>query len=293
MLMFPPQRTLREANTNTLEEVGTFVRKAPAESDKIPVAYVITGPNTASQQLLFDQLADSLQDVARPAKVVSLRSAEAPNLKATLKKIIRDATSRATPDDEDDEEELDLGGGRSRGGAGGRGSRYLDYDLEALHAFLRPHGSTRVVVAFQDTEAFDSGLLSDLVSLLDSWRDRLQFTLLFGIATSVELFQARLLKSTAPRLYGTQFDVVQASSVLESIFKAGIAHADCVVRLGPRLLQALVERQKEQVVGIQGFISSLKARARHLLPATRSLCCSELTDLICSTPICATSTPIQ
>ncbi|KAB5563563.1 origin recognition complex subunit 3 N-terminus-domain-containing protein [Coniochaeta sp. 2T2.1] len=246
------QHALREANKNTLAEVGSFVRSAPAKSDKIPAAYIITGPNTASQSLLFDQLADGLAEVARPAKVVSLRSAEAPNLKAALKKIIRDATSRVS----DDEEELDVGGG-----SGGR--KYLDYDLEALHAWLGPpppHGGTeaRVVVAFQDTEAFDSGLLSDLIALMHSWRDRLRFTLLFGIATSVELFQARLLKSTARYLYGGQFDVVQASSVLESIFKAGVAHSDCVVRLGPKMLRALVERQREQVVGVQGFVGSLK-----------------------------------
>lgn len=238
---------MREANRNTLDEVGAFVRDAPSKSDKIPAAYIITGPNTASQQLLFDQLADSLQDLAKPAKLVSIRSAEAPNLKATLKKIIRDATSRSS--DEDDE--LDISPGHD-------GRKYLDYDLEALHAFLKPHGSTRVMVSFQDTEAFDTGLLSDLITLLNSWHDRLQFTLLFGIATSVELFQARLLKSTGRCLYGGQFDVVQASSVLESIFKAGVAHGDCVVRLGPRLLRALVDRQKEQVAGIQSFISSLK-----------------------------------
>ncbi|OIW35363.1 hypothetical protein CONLIGDRAFT_639649 [Coniochaeta ligniaria NRRL 30616] len=245
--------TLREANRNTLDEVGAFVRDGLSKSDKIPAAYIITGPNTASQQLLFDQLADSLQDLAKPAKLVSIRSAEAPNLKATLKKIIRDATSRVS--DEDDE--LDLTSGQD-------GRKYLDYDLEALHAFLKPHGSTRVMVAFQDTEAFDSGLLSDLITLLNSWRDRLQFTLLFGIATSVELFQARLLKSTAQYLHGGQFDVVQASSVLESIFKAGVAHGDCMVRLGPTLLRALVDRQKEQVVGIQGFISSLKVSCHYL-----------------------------
>lgn len=240
--------------------MGAFVRDAPSQSDKIPAAYIITGPNTASQQLLFDQLADSLQDLAKPARVVSIRSAEAPNLKATLKKIIREATTSRASEEED---ELDIAPGRD-------GRRYLDYDLEALHAFLKPHGSTRVVVAFQDTEAFDSGLLSDLIALLDSWRDRLQFTLLFGIATSVELFQARLLKSTAQHLYGGQFDVVQASSVLESIFKAGVAHGDCMVRLGPNLLRALVARQKEQVVGIQGFISSLKVSRPLRVPPTES-----------------------
>lgn len=82
--------------------------------------------------------------------------------------------------------------------------------------------------------------------------------MLFGIATSVELFQARLLKTTARHLYGGQFDVVQADSVLESVFKAAVAGSQAMLRLGPGLLRSLVERQKDQVAGIQVFISSLK-----------------------------------
>jgi origin recognition complex subunit 3 len=42
----------------------------------------------------------------------------------------------------------------------------LDYDLEALHVFLRhQHSPRRVIVALQDSEAFDSGLLADLITL--------------------------------------------------------------------------------------------------------------------------------
>lgn len=90
-----------------------------------------------------------------------------------------------------------------------------------------------------------------------SWKDRIHFTLLFGIATSVELFQARLLKSTSQSLYGVQFDVVQMSSILESVFKCAIAHESCPLKLGPVFLNSLVERQQSQVAGIQVFISSL------------------------------------
>lgn len=90
----------------------------------------------------------------------------------------------------------------------------------------------------------------------------MSFTLLFGIATSVELFQARLLKSTSQHLYGAQFGVVQTSSVLESIFKAAVAHAANPLIIGPNLLSSLVERQQSQVAGIQVFISSVKASRR-------------------------------
>jgi origin recognition complex subunit 3 len=81
---------------------------------------------------------------------------------------------------------------------------------------------------------------------------------LFGIATSVDLFQARLPKATSKRLYGAQFDIVQAATVLESVFKAAVAGEDAVLRLGPSLLQTLVERQQDHVAGVQGFMSSLK-----------------------------------
>ncbi|KAK3362945.1 origin recognition complex subunit 3 N-terminus-domain-containing protein [Lasiosphaeria hispida] len=243
------QNVLREANRNTLDEVSTFLRAAEGEKGKIPAGFIITGPNIASQDLLFEQLAETLCKGSQ-TRFVRLRSAEAPNLKAALKKIIRDATVRVAGDDEEgDDVEVSVGQD---------GRKYLDYDLEALHVSLKLQQSGRVIVAFQDSEAFDNGLLTDLIALFHSWHDRIQFSLLFGIATSVELFQARLLKSIARHLFGAQFDVVQAGSVLDSVFKSAVAGSHALLRLGPSLLRSLVERQQDQVAGIQVFISSLK-----------------------------------
>lgn len=42
---------------------------------------------------------------------------------------------------------------------------YLDYDLEALHAFSKAQACKHVFVAFEDSEGFDSSLLSDLIPL--------------------------------------------------------------------------------------------------------------------------------
>ena len=47
-----------------------------------------------------------------------------------------------------------------------KGRRYLDYDLDALYAHVKANGCEHVYVAFQDSEGFDSGLLSELVQLL-------------------------------------------------------------------------------------------------------------------------------
>lgn len=113
-------------------------------------------------------------------------------------------------------------------------------------------------MAFEDSEGFDSALLSDLIVLFHSWLPRIPFTLLFGVATSVELLQARLLKSSCGLVYGAQFDVVQTDTILEQVFKPAVAGSDVALRLGPKLLQGFIERQHDQVAGIHTFLSSLK-----------------------------------
>jgi origin recognition complex subunit 3 len=95
-----------------LDAVASFVGEAHAEEDtKIRAALIVTGPNISSQGLLFEQLAEGLGDSAN-GPFVRLRSAEAPNLKATLKKIIRDATQQSF--DLEDDAELSVGKDVSR-----------------------------------------------------------------------------------------------------------------------------------------------------------------------------------
>lgn len=118
-----------------------------------------------------------------------------------------------------------------------------------------------------------------------SWQGRIQFSVLFGIATSVELFQARLLKSTARQLFGAKFDVVQADLVLDNVFKSAIAGTQATLRLGPTLLRSLLDRQRDQVAGIRVFISSIKVG----LLETFCQVHNRLHRLF-STPTCATST---
>ncbi|KPM39498.1 hypothetical protein AK830_g7090 [Neonectria ditissima] len=210
---------LRSSNQATLDQVSAFVTDSKTTgTDQVPSAFVITGPNIASQDLLFEQMSETLQR-STPSRFVRLRSSEASTLKATLKKIIRDVTSKISSNEDDEDDDLQVGDGRD-------GRRYLDYDLEALHAYIKPQNCEHVFVAFQDSEGFDSSLFSELIVLFHSWRPRIPFTLLFGIATSVELLQARLLKSACQLVYGAQFDVIQTAAILETVFKTAVAAAD-------------------------------------------------------------------
>ncbi|PMB73055.1 Origin recognition complex subunit 3 [Beauveria bassiana] len=256
------QAILRDSNSATLEQVSSFVRQAKTECfDKIPTAFIVTGTNIASQDLLFEQLSETLQSVS--SRFVRLRSTEVGSLKAVLKRIIRTGTSKATDEEEENDTEeketdVSIAYSISRSWLTGQGKRYLDYDLEALYAYVQTQNCDQIFVAFQDSEGFDSSLLSDLITLLSSWRPRIPFTLLFGVATSVELLQARLLKSACRQIYGGQFDDVQTDTILESVFKGAVAASDVPLRLGGPLLRWMLDRQRDQVAGIQAFISSLK-----------------------------------
>jgi origin recognition complex subunit 3 len=68
----------------------------------------VTGPNIASQGLLFNQLSSHLKSEIN-GPVVTLRSGDTSNLKAALKQIIRDATNQRI-DDEDEDDRIILGG---------------------------------------------------------------------------------------------------------------------------------------------------------------------------------------
>lgn len=67
----------------------------------MPAGFVVTGPNIASQSLLFNQLSERLKtEINGP--IVTLRSGDVSNLKASLKQLIRDATNQRSTDDKEE-----------------------------------------------------------------------------------------------------------------------------------------------------------------------------------------------
>lgn len=113
-----PKSILEESNEGTLTEVSSFVqdtvqreyvlfeelysRANILNSHIIPTGFIVTGPNIASQSLLFQQLSQRLkEDINGP--VITVRSGDATNLKAALKQLIRDATNQRSTSDDDDE----------------------------------------------------------------------------------------------------------------------------------------------------------------------------------------------
>ena len=88
-----------------------------------------------------------------------------------------------------------------------------------------------------------------------SWRKRIPFVLLFGIATSVELFQEKLSRNAVKCLDGTAFDVQQAG--IEDIFKAFNTEQP-TLWVGPTLSRMILQRQKDYIQGHSSFVNSLQ-----------------------------------
>lgn len=88
-----------------------------------------------------------------------LTSGECPNLKTLLKNLIKKTTSHVE-DDEDDEDDLKRPVASSRSGP-----KMLNFDLGHIQAWRQRNSVSSIVVAIQDSEAFDSNLLADVVDL--------------------------------------------------------------------------------------------------------------------------------
>jgi origin recognition complex subunit 3 len=137
-----------------------FISAASASPDEtkfaIPTGLIIAGPSIASHGPFFKRLGQNIKTDMDSTYVV-LTSAESPNLKTLLKNLIKKVTSHVEEDDEDD---MDRPATSSR-----HGPKLLNYDLGHVQEWRKKNRVSSIVVALQDSEAFDAGLLADIVDL--------------------------------------------------------------------------------------------------------------------------------
>ena len=92
---------------------------------------------------------------------------------------------------------------------------------------------------------------------LSSWNDRIPFILLFGIATSVDLFQEKLSQTTLRLLQGSEFEINQLD--VETLFKAvAYRNHSSSLWLGASLCRMVLERHRDHVQTSTDFIRSVK-----------------------------------
>ena len=99
----------------------------------------------------------------------------------------------------------------------------------------------------------------DILIRKDSaYLDRIPFTLLLGVATSIEIFHEKVPKSIIRLMRGEKFDVEKAEECLAKIFNNATIGTESVLRLGPSFSDFLLRRQKNHTQSIQAFVVALK-----------------------------------
>lgn len=149
--------------------------------------------------------------------------------------------------------------------------------MEVLYEYVKIHDVKHLVLAFRDSEAFDLGLLSDLLSLIryaiplqwislpantfaSSWNDRLPFTLIFGISTSTELFEGRLPRSTAGLLQGKKFKIHDVGDAINRIYDSIQMGDGSRLWLGHQISASLFDRSRDYFHSPEGFSRKVKVR---------------------------------
>ncbi|KAF2013289.1 origin recognition complex subunit [Aaosphaeria arxii CBS 175.79] len=264
------QATLEEADSATQRNIIDFISASKDDAldhRAIPAGLIVAGPSIASHGPFFERLGRRIEKETRSSYLV-LTSGESPNLKTLLKNLIKKATSRAENEDEDEES--------GRPTSTRNGPKILDFDLAHLHDWQEKNQASNIIVAIQDSEAFDAVVLVELIELLYSWSDRIPFILLFGIATSAESFEDRLSAKLPRYLDGQKFDVTQSDEIIERLFAATIAGYDTPLRMGSNLCRRILDRQKDHVQNVQEFSNGLKyAYMSHLYASPPSIFLSE------------------
>ncbi len=241
--------SLEAVNTAILGEVVQFVKDAPLwiDHERLPTGIISCGPKAGSETNLLEQW-KSTQAQSSSAIVVSLDSPQAATLMIALKNLIRAAITQV---DGADGYQTFLDERKRR--------IYMNYDLELLQEFVNSSNIQKCVVHLADTEAFDMAVLIDLISVIRAWRDRIPFVLLLGISTTVDLFEARLPKSTIRLLDCRLFDTsTGADPCLEMYQSLHHQSQGLSISLGPIASGALFEMSREQDAGATSFSQAIK-----------------------------------
>ncbi|KAF2674666.1 hypothetical protein BT63DRAFT_408831 [Microthyrium microscopicum] len=218
---------LSRANDAFVERVNAFLKDGPAVLTagvrSLKAGYVLAGPEGAGHAELFARLGGDVEGMVR---VVCLVPAEGASLRGLVRAFVR----------------------KVMGGEG--------VDLASVLEWVWEEKVGVLAVGVVDSEAFGSGVLVEFLDLLCSWSDRIPLVVLFGVATSIEIFQDRLPRTTLRALSSTQFDVVQSKVLLEQLFESTVAESEFWV--GPTLAGVLLERQQKHIQSPDDFVNAVQ-----------------------------------
>ena len=239
---------LSHAHSAVVADIAEYVKLIPPSdgSSGISTGLIVTGPSGALPSRLLEQrLGPNGSETV--AVVIHVDSSNAPNLVTLFKNIIRNAITQ-----------VDGYEGYHSFLREHRKLIPMSYDLELLQKFVKRKGIQRVLISITDVESFDMSLFPELVSVLDSWKDRIQFAFLLGISTTVELFETRLSKSTIRMLDGRVFHSCLQGDIFHAIYSLVQGTPGTNLWHGPTVSNVLLERSHDQDETPQSFTQAIK-----------------------------------
>ncbi len=238
-----------EEEDGLLGEIVQFVEEVPKHShqDRLRTGLIAFGPDTRLQTRLLERWR-STQSQKNAAIVVKIDSTQTSNLMTALKNVIRTAIIQ-----------LDGVQGYQVFLDARKRKIPMNYDLELLQEFAAARDVQKCVICLTDIESFDIVLLTDFLSVINAWKDRIPFILLIGISTTVDLFEARLPKSTIQLLDCTLFDVSKETHPYLQMYQSSVGKLNALtLSLGPVVSNTLAEMAREQDTSAGGYRRAIK-----------------------------------
>ncbi|KAK9467925.1 origin recognition complex subunit 3 N-terminus-domain-containing protein [Lipomyces arxii] len=241
---------LDSAYDSTITNVTNYVINTPDYDSSIfpllPAGLILVGSNISDHTRLFANLRKRIESDTKTRGTLSVATAvisftTLSNLKDVLKSIIWQLTNREQIDDD-------------QSGITGRGDKRPGYDLDILLDWYNSQSTIRkLVVIIQDADGAVGSVLQDTIKMLYTYRNRLPLVLLFGVATSLLIFNTKIPKRTLRAMEVELFDVSIADGSLTRLLDEVILPDTINFAIGPALYKKCLSRYNSYAKNLETF----------------------------------------
>ncbi len=241
---------INKVDESFVDNVLGYVRAEQQDkpNGRVKTALLVSTPGRDAQRDLV-QAWEQRHSAHSEEILIQLQPSQAPNIQIALKNVVRLALSQKTGPEE-----------YTNFLAANKAMIPMNFDLELLQRYADKKGISRVLVSLPDVEAFDTGILCELISIISSWSDRIPFVLLTGISTTIALLESRLPRSIIGLLDARVFEPFQAGGQHDPLFDvySAVQGPDAELFLGPSTVTVLAELAQDQGTTVETFLRAIK-----------------------------------
>ncbi|KAJ1974116.1 Origin recognition complex subunit 3 [Dimargaris verticillata] len=242
---------------------GPSVSNVALPVQEIPTVALLAGINIQDHDLLYARIATHLQQTHQ-SLVVRLHSKDCATIKTALTAIIQqtmDAGRRAWPGDPD-HAQFDANAALAKKSGHHAPAKYdiqyLIHWYEHFGCWCSPSDSAKVVLILQDFEGFDYAVLEQMIQILSGHLDRLPVTLIFGIATSVDMVHQALPKHITGLLRMEALSLQLSTKAVDALVETVVIPSQWGFALGYKPYNYLMRQFALHNFSVAGVVSTLQ-----------------------------------